>query len=623
MITDILTLTPEFGFEETIEFKTLIDESETGHEVRDALIDAGLRQFKLSLKFRSEDSIKTIWDFYIARQGRKDDFLIKVLTDFSTTDEPIGVGDGTTTQFLLHNFPVDTTANHSAKLSGVLTSAYVLSNDTANEKSYITFTTAPTLGAVITISYEFYMRVRFKDDQLTRQLVNYKLLHMGIDLVEVRWNTYFPMSGNSSSSSSSSSQTGISTRWYTVSDHLATSGETGYNNWDGNSLIYQRSLPRMFVVPKVTTNFNFTRMCVYLNNAPGGSAKRVFTLYHNDQPTPLQLTIAGSSKYGIAYADVKCENGDHVYIREDMHNGPASSHICMGTAVRTGDPYRCPVIGPSHNNSWAPLTDNANYGQAGLFSSYNGDSLAFHTLITTPGTFYNMQVKNPYLYYSPQIWGTVNTPTIDLTLIKKVGSDKFFSMGFAAHINDGEFRGEDVTHNAHVDAGDVVGWQGSAFFSGVPKSMSIDFIPDNPRQCNHGKSFTGAPFTTVDYFDPIHGTGAWQQLSLRAEPFTMFAVAGKIKNLTILCMGASFTATNPGIIVLRKNGVDTSLVFTLTNTVTTIIVPGCLSVDIGDRLSFKAKGKVNDHTCTSMNIGWTFEAENSGEWPLFNTYSIG
>jgi uncharacterized protein (TIGR02217 family) len=625
MITDILTLTPEFGFQESIEYKTAVTESETGEEVRDALVDDGLREFKLKLDFRSKAAIDTIWDFYIARQGATDDFLIKIITEFAATDEPVGTGDGTTRQFLLDSFPVDISENNTAKLDGVLTTAYVLSNDTANEKSYITFTQAPTLGQAITASYEFYFRVRFKDDRLTRELIQHDLLNVGIDLKEVRWNTYFPFSGNSSSSSSSSSAGNIATRWYSICDNLSSSSALNYLTGDGADIFYQNELPRSYVAPKVTTKFSLASMHVYLNTAPGVGKKRVFTVYRNDLPTNLTVTIPGLSTSGRKNAQVNCENGDWVYLREDQHNTPASTNVNLGFTMRTSDPRKCPVLGPSAYKAWAPMTDDANYGLAGLAAAYPGDGLACHTLITTPGVFRNMQVRWPYTFYS---YGG-SSPLVPMKLVKKVGVDKFVDQGISATIADMQVRGEDVTHSCSVASGDYIGWQSTTFNPLAPQLASIDFLPDNPKESNHGKSFFAHPFSTgADTYDCFHGSSDWLALSARAEPFTVCPIAGIIKNITIQTTGIAFVAGFPGTFVIRKNGVDTTLTGTLSNLVSSVVIPGSLSVSVGDRISIKARQigaspgyPPGGYTYSSTNIGWTFRSTNGGEWPCFSVYS--
>jgi len=205
----ILTLTPEFGLEEKVFFKTNITESESGKEYRDALWDHGLREYKLTCKFLSQAVMDTIWDFFLARKGAYDYFLVKILTEYQASAEDAGDANGVTAQFLLDNFPVDTAANHSCTVGGVSNSNYTLSNNFVTEQSFITFSSIPSSGQIL-VSYEYYFKMRFSEDELTRELAAYQLLHTGMTLKEVRWNTYNPPLGNSSSSSSSCSSSSSS-----------------------------------------------------------------------------------------------------------------------------------------------------------------------------------------------------------------------------------------------------------------------------------------------------------------------------------------------------------------------------------------------------------------------------
>jgi uncharacterized protein (TIGR02217 family) len=191
--TDILTLTPEFGLTESVLFNTNITESESGKERRDALWDDGLREYDLKVRFLTKANMDTIWDFYIARKGSFDHFLVKFETAMDSEDENVGSGDGSTTQFLLNHFPVDTAANNSCTVNSVAETNYALSNDFNNEESYITFDTAPVTGTIL-VTYQYYFKVRFADDKLTRELAAYQLLHAGMKLLEVRWDSYAPSS---------------------------------------------------------------------------------------------------------------------------------------------------------------------------------------------------------------------------------------------------------------------------------------------------------------------------------------------------------------------------------------------------------------------------------------------
>ena len=143
MSTEVLTLTPEFGLTESIKFNTDITESESGKEYRNALWDHGIREYKLTCKFLTKEAMDIIWNFYISRKGAYDTFLIKILTEYQAIAEDVGQSNGATMQFLLHNFPVETGANHSCTVGGAANTDYTLSNNYVTEKSYINFNTAP------------------------------------------------------------------------------------------------------------------------------------------------------------------------------------------------------------------------------------------------------------------------------------------------------------------------------------------------------------------------------------------------------------------------------------------------------------------------------------------------
>jgi len=193
----ILELSPEFGLEESISFKTDITEAETGKEQRKALWDYGLRDYNLSLQWYSETNMNIVWDFYIARKGSYENFWVKIPTEYLVTSESIGTGDGKTTEFLLDEFPVDTSDNFTLYVDGSSVSG-TLSNNTATEKSYATFSSAPANTTVLTASYEFYFRVRFLEDNISKTLMAFQLLHSNLKLKEDRWpEGYHPRAGNS------------------------------------------------------------------------------------------------------------------------------------------------------------------------------------------------------------------------------------------------------------------------------------------------------------------------------------------------------------------------------------------------------------------------------------------
>jgi uncharacterized protein (TIGR02217 family) len=127
----------------------------------------------------------TLWDFYIARQGGYDLFWFKNPVDKDVTAESIGTGDASTTEFDLDVYPVDTTSStFEMRVDGTPVSA-TLSNDNVNEVSKVTFASPPGGSTALTGDYEFYYKVRFKQDELTRETMSAVATSGQLELVEV------------------------------------------------------------------------------------------------------------------------------------------------------------------------------------------------------------------------------------------------------------------------------------------------------------------------------------------------------------------------------------------------------------------------------------------------------
>jgi len=191
MSTEILTLSPAFKtIEEGISYDTTIFRSGKGKEKAYSHRSRGMRDLTLFLKYQSDTAVKTIWDFYRARKGRYDPFWIKFPTHKKSEGESLGTGDDNETEFALDYFPIDVNSVVPYFDGAAQSSGFTGSNNLTTESSKITFTPAPGAGVVITADYEFYFQVRFMEDRLSRELIMYKLLHMGLKLQEVLWDTY-------------------------------------------------------------------------------------------------------------------------------------------------------------------------------------------------------------------------------------------------------------------------------------------------------------------------------------------------------------------------------------------------------------------------------------------------
>ena len=116
--------------------------------------------------------LQTLIGFINSMSGQIGTFLYSDEDDNAVSNQQIGTGDGSTTNFaLIRAFggyiePVSrVNAVSSVSIAGTATTAYTVNQDSGNESgSSITFTTAPAPGAEITASFTYYWRCRFSED---------------------------------------------------------------------------------------------------------------------------------------------------------------------------------------------------------------------------------------------------------------------------------------------------------------------------------------------------------------------------------------------------------------------------------------------------------------------------
>ncbi len=190
MSTEILTFTPMFGLKEDAEFSTLIFQADSGREKRRSKWSKPIRTLDCWLENENEEAVNLIWEFFKARKGKYDTFWVKFPTSFRVSAEAVGIGNDSQTIFNFDYFPVDL-SSIKVYLNGVLQlSGYTVANDLTNEIAKITFSVPPGAGVAVTADYEYFIQVRFDDDKLSRELVQYKLYNTTLKFKEVLWNIY-------------------------------------------------------------------------------------------------------------------------------------------------------------------------------------------------------------------------------------------------------------------------------------------------------------------------------------------------------------------------------------------------------------------------------------------------
>lgn len=155
-----------WGSTKTPSFKTKIQESVSGRESRAAMMAYPLWTFKVSYEYLSPVDLSALAGFFLARKGQADSFLFDDVNDNAAVNQSIGAGDGSNKYFQLARSlggfiePCENlNGSPSIFINGTLSTDYSLSST-----GLITFTTAPSPGALITWSGSYYFRCRFMQD---------------------------------------------------------------------------------------------------------------------------------------------------------------------------------------------------------------------------------------------------------------------------------------------------------------------------------------------------------------------------------------------------------------------------------------------------------------------------
>ncbi|MFD2237823.1 DUF2460 domain-containing protein [Aureimonas populi] len=187
------------------ERRTQIVELASGDEERNASWANSRRRYDVAYGIRRADDLAAVVAFFEARNGRLHGFRFKDWADFKSclpsqtpgaTDQQVGIGDGTTTQFRLakrytsgaqswtRSIAKPVTGSVRVALAGVeQVSGWLVDTTTG----FVTFGSAPGAGIAITAGFAFDVPVRFDTDALD---VTLDLERLGsitsIPLVELR-----------------------------------------------------------------------------------------------------------------------------------------------------------------------------------------------------------------------------------------------------------------------------------------------------------------------------------------------------------------------------------------------------------------------------------------------------
>lgn len=166
------------------ERRTRIVELASGDEERNASWANSRRRYDVSYGVRRADDLAAVVAFFEARNGRLHAFRFKDWSDYKSclpsaapapTDQIIGTGNGSTSTFaLIKTYASGAQSWARAIIKPVAGTVTVSLNGITQGSGWsvntttgiITFTVAPTTGAVIRAGFEFDVPVRFDTDEL-------------------------------------------------------------------------------------------------------------------------------------------------------------------------------------------------------------------------------------------------------------------------------------------------------------------------------------------------------------------------------------------------------------------------------------------------------------------------
>ncbi len=132
--------------------------------------------------------VRTLWEFYMARNGAYEafyiyDFALFLNHTFNHKKQYCGTGDGSTAIF---DIPGRTTTSHVIYSDGsdVTSATTILVGGGNSSSDRVEYDTAPGEGVIVTADFTGYlrMRVRFAEDKLPRETFIEQIYSYGISL---------------------------------------------------------------------------------------------------------------------------------------------------------------------------------------------------------------------------------------------------------------------------------------------------------------------------------------------------------------------------------------------------------------------------------------------------------
>jgi uncharacterized protein (TIGR02217 family) len=167
-------------------FNTQVLRSVSLREQRMALATYPLYTITLQYEVIRDDAtnneLRQLLGFFIARQGSFDSFLFNDTTDNTITDQQIGIGDGVTKDFQLtrtYGTGTEQVCNVNVLTNIKVNNVVTPTGWTLSSAGVLSFATAPGAGQSIKWTGTFYYRCRFAQDSTEYKRFLYSLWSNG------------------------------------------------------------------------------------------------------------------------------------------------------------------------------------------------------------------------------------------------------------------------------------------------------------------------------------------------------------------------------------------------------------------------------------------------------------
>ena len=180
-------------------FSTTVQILNSGHEQRNINWAQARREYSVDISPSRGGEWDEILTFFHSRRGRAYGFRLKDFSDYKVSNGVIGSGDGSTIEFqMVKRYQDEFSVSESFErpLSKIVeNSTSIFLDDVAQfgnwtidtDSGIVTFSTAPSTSAVISVNCEFDVPVRFDTDLMEAAIPGPDIHHwQSVKLVEIR-----------------------------------------------------------------------------------------------------------------------------------------------------------------------------------------------------------------------------------------------------------------------------------------------------------------------------------------------------------------------------------------------------------------------------------------------------